>query len=123
MRSARLVWRVVTAASVAVTIAVVLAWRWSTGAPLRPSWTGTRLVARRVRAAGQNLLALAGVLALWRPWAAWTWPLVAVLVATYGAGLAGALRLRRRPAAAAAVPVQPLPPRRVPSYVHTSGGR
>lgn len=79
----------------AVLALAVVAWRWLSGAPMRPTWTGRRLVTRPVRATAQTLLTAAAV-------CGWLFPLItAVVVTVLGVGFGAAVvlaRHRQRPA-------------------------
>lgn len=98
-------------AGAALLVAAVLAWRWHTGAPLRPNYSGPKMAARQVRAAGQCLLTVAVWLALWTPVGVVSWILAALICATVGAGMVGVVRDQRR--AIEPAPRKPLPPRQV----------
>jgi hypothetical protein len=105
-------WLLSRAIAPALLVAAVLAYRWSTGAPIRPSRRGReRLLTRPLRAALQNVLTLLAVGILLAPVA------TVAAVATAGtltAGTAAALRWRAK---------RRTGPRRVKVAVGTHTGR
>lgn len=98
-------------AGVVLLVATVLAYRWHTGLPLRPNYTGPKMAARQVRATGQSLLTVAAWLALWTPIGVLSWILAGLICAAVGAGMVGVVQHQRRAISPPAPKV--LPPRRV----------
>ncbi len=105
-------WLLTCAIAPAVIVALVLGYRWTTGAPMRPGRRGReRLLTRPLRAALQNLLTVLAVGILANPTATLATILTAATV-TGGTALALRWRTKRRTG-----------PRRVRVTVGTRAGR